>query len=68
MASYKEMYELLAYQSNQALLLLREAKIDKIFQAIDLLENAHKEAEQLYIDTDNTVPFVSLETTKQDDK
>lgn len=68
MASYKEMYELLAYQSNQALLLLREAKVDKIVQAIDLLENAHKEAEQLYMDTDNTVPFVSLETTKQDDK
>ena len=64
MASYKEMYLLMARQINRALRLLREARIDQIYQAIDLLENAQRDAEALYVKSDNVKPFVSVKSVK----
>lgn len=64
MPSYKEMYYLLVRQTNTALRLLREAKIDNIYTAIDLLETAHKDAEALYLNMDNSRPFVRLDSAK----
>lgn len=65
MPSYKDMYYLVVHQTNTALRLLREAKIDKIYAAVDLLENAHKDAEALYLNN-NTKPFIKLNNFQED--
>lgn len=68
MPSYKDMYYLVVRQTNAALRLLQEAKIDNIYTAIDLLENAHRDAEALYLNMDNTKPFIKVNYSEESDK
>lgn len=64
MPSYKDMYNSVVRQTNTAIRLLREAEIDKIYAAIDLLENAHQDIESLYLDVDNTKPFIKMNSSE----
>lgn len=60
MADYKTMYELLYRTTSKALALLREEKLTELLTAIDLLQEAQREAERLYIESDNTIPYLTI--------
>ncbi len=63
MPDYRAMYNLLYHNTAKALSLLREEKLTELLTAIDLLQDTLYSTERLYIESDNTVPYLTKTVT-----